>query len=47
MQEQDIEKIRELIDERNQRYAPRGGSVSLAGVEGGTVKIAPVGFCWR
>ena len=43
----DIEKIRGLIDERNQRYASRGGSVSLAGIDGGTVKIAPAGFCWR
>lgn len=47
MQDQDIDKIKMLIEERNARYAVKGGSVSLAGVDGGTVKIAPAGFCWR
>ncbi|MDH4161526.1 MAG: hypothetical protein OEW15_02390 [Nitrospirota bacterium] len=47
MQEQDLAKIRAIIEERNVRYAPKGGSVTLAGIEGGTVKIAPAGFCWR
>lgn len=45
--EQDIEKIKLIIEERNRRYAPRGGSVSLAAIDGDTVKIAPTGFCWR
>jgi len=44
---QDIEQIKTMIEEQNQRYVSRGGSVVLAGVEGGTVKIAPAGFCWR
>jgi len=43
----DIEKIKSLIEERNARYAVKGGSVSLADIEGGTVKIVPAGFCWR
>jgi len=43
----DIERIKMIIEERNQRYALRGGSVSLAAIEGETVKIAPAGFCWR
>lgn len=47
MLEQDIEKIKVIIEARNQRYASKDGSVQLAGVEGGTVKIAPSGFCWR
>jgi hypothetical protein len=46
MQEQDIVKIKTLIEERNVRFATKGGSVSLAAIEGGTVKIAPAGFCW-
>lgn len=45
--EQDIEKIRLLIEEKNHRFAARGGSVALAGIDGGTVSIAPSGFCWR
>lgn len=47
MLEQDIEKIKVIIEERNQRFASKGGNVQLAGVEGGMVKIAPSGFCWR
>lgn len=45
--DQDIVRIHEIIEERNRRYASRGGSVTLAGIDGGTVKIAPAGFCWR
>jgi hypothetical protein len=45
--QQDIEQIRELIQNKAQRYRSRMGDVTLAGVEGGTVKIAPTGFCWR
>lgn len=45
--EQDIEKIKAFIEERNRRYSARGGSVLLAGIEGGIVKIEPAGFCWR
>ena len=47
MQEQDLQKIKGIIDEKNQRFAPKGGSVALAGVEDGVVRIAPEGFCWR
>jgi len=45
--DRDIEQIKDMIEERNQQYASRGGSVVLAGIEDGTVKIAPAGFCWR
>jgi len=45
--EQDVKKIKAIIEERSQRFAPKGGSVEFAGVEDGTVKIAPSGFCWR
>ncbi len=45
--EQDIAKIKEIIDELGQRYQARAGDVRFAGVEGGTVKITPSGFCWR
>ncbi len=45
--EQDIEKIKTIIDAMSRRYKERGGELRLAGVEGGTVKITPAGFCWR
>jgi hypothetical protein len=45
--EQDIEQIKAIIETMNGRYQGKGGDVRLAGIEGGTVKIAPGGFCWR
>jgi hypothetical protein len=45
--QRDIERIREIIRNKAQRYQSRMGDVTFAGVEGGTVKIAPAGFCWR
>jgi hypothetical protein len=43
----DIEQIKEIIETMNQRYHAKNGSVALAGIDGGTVKIAPAGHCWR
>ena len=45
--EQDIEKIKAIIAEKSTRYRSKMGEVAFAGVDGGTVKIAPSGFCWR
>ena len=45
--EQDIEKIREIIVRKGERFKARMGDVVLAGVEGRTVRIAPTGYCWR
>jgi hypothetical protein len=47
MQDQDIEKIKAIIAEKSKRYQSKMGDVTFAGVEGGAVKIAPSGFCWR
>lgn len=47
MTDQDIEMIKTLIAEKSRRFENRGGEVSFAGIEGGTVKIAPDGYCWR
>jgi hypothetical protein len=47
MQENDIEQIREIIAKKAERFRSRMGDVALAGIEDGTVKIAPTGFCWR
>jgi hypothetical protein len=46
-QAQDIEQIGAIIASLSQRYLVKGGGVQFAGIEGGTVKIAPAGFCWR
>ena len=43
----DIEQIKAIIAEKSKRYDVKMGGVTFAGVEGGTVKIAPSGFCWR
>jgi len=45
--EQDIEKIKAIIAEKSKRYQQKTGEVTFAGIEGGTVKIVPSGFCWR
>jgi hypothetical protein len=43
----DIEKIRMIVERKAERFRSRLGDVRFAGVDGGTVKIAPSGFCWR
>ncbi|HEX9021684.1 MAG TPA: hypothetical protein VF903_10540 [Nitrospirota bacterium] len=45
--EQDVEKIKAIIEEKSRRYRNAGGDVQFAGIEGGTVRITPAGFCWR
>jgi hypothetical protein len=47
MTELDIEQIKAIIANKAERFASRAGDVVFAGVEGGTVKISPTGFCWR
>ena len=44
---QDVEQIKAIIEKKAERFKSRTGDVIFAGVEGGTVKIAPTGFCWR
>ncbi len=45
--ENDIEQIRKIINAVAKQYHVKGGDIRFAGVEGGIVKIAPSGFCWR
>ncbi len=45
--ENDIEQIKTVIAGMRERYVARGGDLKLAGIEGGTVRIEPSGFCWR
>jgi Fe-S cluster biogenesis protein NfuA len=43
----DIEQIRSIINAVAMQYQAKGGDIRFVGVEGGVVKIAPSGFCWR
>jgi hypothetical protein len=43
----DIEQIKTIIASKAERFRSRMGDVTLASVEGGTVKISPTGYCWR
>lgn len=47
MKQSDIEQIRAIIAKKAERFKSQVGDVTLAGIEGGTVKISPSGFCWR
>jgi len=47
MLEQDIEQIKAIIANKAARFVSKAGDVIFAGVEGGTVRISPTGFCWR
>jgi len=47
VEQHDIEQIRAIIANKAERFKSKAGDVILADVEGGTVKIAPAGFCWR
>jgi hypothetical protein len=45
--DQEIEQIKTIVAEMSRQYRAKDGEVTFAGVDGGTVKIAPAGFCWR
>ncbi len=45
--ENDIEQIKAIVAELSQRYERKEGAVTFAGIDDGTVKVAPSGFCWR
>jgi len=47
VKQQDIERIKAIIAKKSERFKAQAGDVIFAGVEGGSVKIAPSGFCWR
>ncbi len=45
--EQDIQRIRDIIEDVSRRYQAKDGAVTFAGIDGGTVTVSPAGFCWR
>ena len=47
MEQADIERVKAIIANKAERFKSRAGDVIFAGVEGGTVRIAPTDFCRR
>jgi hypothetical protein len=45
--DQDIARIKEIVEDLSRRYQAKDGAITFAGIDGGTVKVAPAGFCWR
>ena len=45
--EEDIRRIREIIEEMKPRYTSYGGDIEFLGVEDGKVRILPSGYCHR
>ena len=45
--EQDIEQIKDDHRDHEPAVPGKDGAVVFAGIDGGIVKIAPAGYCWR
>lgn len=47
MREQDIERIKEIIEEEKPKFTMFGGDIELMDIRDGKVLIRPVGYCYR
>ncbi len=45
--EDDIEKIKRIIEEIKPKYTMYGGDIEFVDVREGEVGIRPTGYCWR
>jgi Fe-S cluster biogenesis protein NfuA len=45
--EEDIEKIKRIIEEVKPHYVSFGGDIEFVDVNGQDVRIRPTGYCWR
>ncbi len=45
--EQDIERIKEIIEKEKSKFTVFGGDVEFLDVKDGKVRIRPTGFCYR
>ena len=45
--ENDIEKIKKIIDELKPEYTRMGGDIQFVDIKGEDVRIRPTGYCWR
>ncbi len=45
--EADIRRIREIIEEVKPEFTLAGGDVEFMDVQGDTVRVRPMGYCYR
>jgi Fe-S cluster biogenesis protein NfuA len=45
--EEDIEKIKRIIEEVKPQYVSFGGDIEFVDVKDHDVRIRPTGYCWR
>ena len=45
--EQDIEKIKQIIDELKPQFTTFGGDIEFVDIKEQDVRIRPTGYCWR
>lgn len=45
--ENDIEKIKRIIDEIKPRYSEHGGDIEFVDILDNKVRIRPTGYCYR
>ncbi len=43
----DIEKIKQIIDEIKPKYTIFGGDIQFVDIQDNTVRIKPTGYCYR
>lgn len=47
MRDQDIERIKQIIEEVKSSFTMFGGDVEFMDIKGDSVRIRPVGYCYR
>ncbi len=45
--EEDIEKIKRIIEELKPKYTAFGGDIQFVDIKGKDVRIKPTGYCYR
>jgi len=45
--EEDIQKIKQIIEELKPNYTTLGGNIEYVDVKDQDVRIRPTGYCWR
>jgi len=45
--EEDIQKIKQIIEELKPNYTTLGGNIEFVDVKDQDVRIRPTGYCWR
>ncbi|NJD56049.1 MAG: hypothetical protein FIA94_06550 [Nitrospirae bacterium] len=45
--EEDIEKIKQIINDLKPRFTNLGGDIEFVDIKEQDVRIRPTGYCWR